>query len=102
MSTTKRGDQGNWLTPRAHRHHLPHYVWHITHRCHRQHFLLKFERDRHAWVRWRYAARKRYGLCVLDYAVSANQIHLARGYYEIQQAPARHRSVSRAAPIRGA
>ena len=28
---------------RANRHHLPGYVWHITHRCHKREFLLKFE-----------------------------------------------------------
>jgi REP-associated tyrosine transposase len=66
--------------PRANRHHLPHQVWHITHRCHRQQFLLKFARDRQAWIRWLYAARRRFGLCVLDYAVTSNHIHLlARG-----------------------
>ena len=30
--------------PRANRHFLPGYVWHITHRCHRKSFLLKFAR----------------------------------------------------------
>ena len=58
--------------PRANRYHLPHYVWHLTHRCHRRQFLLKFARDRDAWVRWLYAARKRHGLCVLDYTVTSN------------------------------
>jgi REP-associated tyrosine transposase len=62
--------------PRANRHHLPHHVWHITHRCHRQQFLLKFARDRQALIRWLYAARRRFGLCVLDYAVTSNHIHL--------------------------
>ena len=42
-------------------------LWHITHRCHRKQFLLKFARDRRAWVRWLYEARKRFGLCVLNY-----------------------------------
>jgi len=62
--------------PRASRYHLPGHIWHITHRCHRRQFLLKFARDRRAWVRWLFEARKRYGLCVLDYAVTANHIHL--------------------------
>ncbi len=62
--------------PRANRHYLPGYVWHVTHRCHRRQFLLKFDRDRRAWIRWLYAAHKRYGLCVLDYAVTSNHIHL--------------------------
>lgn len=62
--------------PRAHRYHLPGYVWHLTHRCHRRQFLLKFARDRRAWRRWLYEARTRYGLRVLDYAVTSNHIHL--------------------------
>jgi putative transposase len=62
--------------PRASRHYLPGYVWHLTHRCHREQFLLRFAKDRRAWVRWLYAARQRYGLCVLDYAVTSNHIHL--------------------------
>jgi len=28
---------------RANRHLLPGYVWHITHRCHKREFLLKFD-----------------------------------------------------------
>jgi len=62
--------------PRANRYHLPGYVWHITHRCHRRQFLLKLARDRQAWCRWLYQARKRYGLCVLNYTVTSNHIHL--------------------------
>ena len=30
----------------ANRHHLPGYVWHTTHRCHKKEFLLKFEKDK--------------------------------------------------------
>jgi putative transposase len=62
--------------PRANRHYLPGYVWHLTHRCHRKQFLLKFARDRRAWTAWLYAARWRYGLCVLDYTVTSNHVHL--------------------------
>jgi hypothetical protein len=29
--------------PRANHYFLPDYVWHITHRCHRPEFLLRFE-----------------------------------------------------------
>ena len=32
--------------PRANRHFLPGHVWHITHRCHRKEFLLKFQFQR--------------------------------------------------------
>lgn len=78
--------------PRAHRYFLdlnstpdlsgcfhdmtPGYVWHITHRCHKQEFLLKFCRDRRRWLHWLYEAKKRYGLRVLNYVVTSNHIHL--------------------------
>ena len=39
-------------------------------------FLLKFARDRRAWVGWLYEARRRFGLCVLDYQVASNHVHL--------------------------
>jgi putative transposase len=62
--------------PRAHRHRIPGQLWHITHRCHRKQFLLKFARDRRAWVSWLYEARKRFGLCVLNYQVTSNHAHV--------------------------
>lgn len=78
--------------PRAHRYFLdlnstldlsgcfhdmtPGYVWHITHRCHKQEFLLKFCRDRRRWIHWLFEAKKRYGLRVLNYVVTSNHIHL--------------------------
>jgi REP element-mobilizing transposase RayT len=62
--------------PRANRHYLPGYVWHITHRCHKKEFLLKFGRDRKRWLQWLFEARKRYGLSVLNYTVTSNHIHL--------------------------
>ena len=61
---------------RAKRHYLPGHVWHITHRCHKKEFLLKFARDRRRWLQWLFEARKRYGLCVLNYMVTSNHIHL--------------------------
>jgi len=51
--------------PRANRHFLPGYVWHITHRCHRKSFLLKFVRDRQSYLRWVFEAKKRFGLTYL-------------------------------------
>jgi len=62
--------------PRANRYFLPGYVWHITHRCHKKEFLLKFHKDRVHWIRWLFEAKKRYGLCVLNYIVTSNHIHL--------------------------
>ena len=72
--------------PRANRYFLAGHVWHITHRCHERQFLLKFAKDRRAWVYWLYQARRRYGLCVLNYVVTSNHIHLLvkdRGHEEI-------------------
>ncbi|MFH1985366.1 MAG: transposase [Pseudomonadota bacterium] len=61
---------------RAHRHFVPGQVWHITHRCHKREFLLKFAKDRHRYLQWLYETRKRYGLVVLNYTVTSNHIHL--------------------------
>jgi len=61
---------------RAHRHYIPGYVWHITHRCHKREFLLKFAKDRHRWMQWLFDAKKRYGLVILNYVVTCNHIHL--------------------------
>ncbi len=62
--------------PRANRlfHHHP--IWHITHRCHKKEFLLKFRRDRREWRRWLFEARRRYGVSILNYVVTSNHIHL--------------------------
>ena len=62
--------------PRANRHFLPGLVWHITHRCHRREFLLKFARDRRNYLQRLYQARKRFGLCILNYIITSNHIHL--------------------------
>jgi putative transposase len=62
---------------RANLHYLPgNHIWHITHRCHKREFLLKFNRDRRNWLRWLFEAKKRHGLCVLNYMVTSNHIHL--------------------------
>ena len=62
--------------PRASRHYIPGYVWHITHRCHKKEYLLKFARDRRRYLRWLFEARKRYSLSVLNYMVTSNHIHI--------------------------
>ncbi|MFP4164769.1 MAG: transposase [Chitinispirillaceae bacterium] len=61
---------------RANRHHLPGYVWHITHRCHKKEFLLKHSLDKKRWRAWLFEAKKRYGLCVLNYTIMSNHVHL--------------------------
>jgi REP-associated tyrosine transposase len=62
--------------PRAKRHFLPGYAWHITHRCHKKEFLLKFARDRTSWTGWLFEAKKRYRLRVLNYMATSNHVHL--------------------------
>ena len=61
---------------RVKRHYIPGQVWHLTHRCHKRDFLLKLKMDRRNWVQWLYAAKKRYGLVILNYCVTSNHIHL--------------------------
>ena len=61
---------------RAKRHYLPGYVWHITHRCHKKEFLLKFHRDRKKWLYWLYQANQRFQISILNYIVTSNHIHL--------------------------
>lgn len=61
---------------RAKRHYVPGQIWHITHRCHKREFLLKFAKDRYRWLQWLFEAKKRYGLVILNYTVTSNHIHL--------------------------
>ena len=62
--------------PRASRYYIPGHVWHITHRCHKKEFLLKFARDRQTWLDWLFEAKKRFGTVILNYTVTSNHIHL--------------------------
>lgn len=61
---------------RANRHYIPGCVWHITHRCHKQEFLLNFSKDRRRLRHWLFEAKKRFGLSVLNYVITSNHIHL--------------------------
>jgi len=65
----------------ANRHYVPGLTWHITHRCHKREFLLKFARDRRRWLFWLFTAKKRYGAYWEDrYHATAieNDSHLFR------------------------
>jgi len=62
--------------PRANRISSPGLVWHVTHRCHQSQFLLRFARDRRRWRHWLFEARRRHGLCVLNYIATSNHVHL--------------------------
>ncbi len=61
---------------RAYRNFLPGYIWHITQRCHKKEFLLKFRKDKYLWCRWILEGRKRYDLCILNFMITSNHIHL--------------------------
>ena len=61
---------------RANRHFIKGQIWHLTHRCHKRQWLLKFKQDRDRWLFWLYQARQRYGLVVLNFVVTSNHIHL--------------------------
>jgi len=61
---------------RAHRHFVAGQVWHITQRCHNKDFLLRYAIDRRRWMYWLFQARRRYKLCILNYVVTSNHIHL--------------------------
>ncbi len=61
--------------PRANRYFSPGFLGHITHRCHKKEFLLKFTRDRECWLSWLFEAKRRNGLCVLNYVVTSSHIH---------------------------
>ena len=61
---------------RAKRHYIPGHAWHLTHRCHKRDFLLKFPKDRRRWIEWLFQSKKRYGLTILNYMVTSNHIHL--------------------------
>ncbi len=62
--------------PRANRHFLPGRIWHITHRCHKKEFLLKFRRDKRLWIHWALQAKIRFGLTVLNFMITSNHVHL--------------------------
>ena len=62
--------------PRANRYFMPGYIWHVTHRCHKQEFLLKFAQTRQRYIHWLYQARKRFGVEILNYTITSNHIHL--------------------------
>lgn len=61
---------------RAKRHYISDYVWHITQRCHKKEFLLKFHHDRRRWLYWLYQAKQRFNFSILNYIVTSNHIHL--------------------------
>ncbi len=62
--------------PRANRSFLPGHVWHVTQRCHKKEFLLKFRKDKRLWMSWALEAKARFGIVVLNFMITSNHIHL--------------------------
>ena len=62
--------------PRAKRCLLRNHIWLVTHRCYEKAFLLKFARERELYLRYLFEAKKSFGLCVLNYMVTSNHVHL--------------------------
>lgn len=62
--------------PRANRYYQKHFVYHITHRCNRKNFYLRFNKEKQRYRYWLYQAVKKYKLSVLDYVITNNHIHL--------------------------
>jgi putative transposase len=56
--------------------YIPGLIWHVTHRCHKKEFLLKFQKDRSVWIKWLFEAKKRHQAKILNYMVTSNHIHL--------------------------
>lgn len=61
---------------RANRHFISGYAWYLTHRCHKREFLLKFTKDKERWMHWLFEAKKRFSLCILNFTVTSNHVHL--------------------------
>jgi putative transposase len=61
---------------RANRYYQPGLIWHITHRCHKREFLLKFIKDKLTWSRWILESKRQFGLCILNYVITSNHVHL--------------------------
>ncbi|MFK7994905.1 MAG: transposase [Granulosicoccus sp.] len=60
----------------THGHGIAGQIVNITQRCDKQQFLLNDDTDRRRWLYWLFQARKLYGLCVLNYVVTSNHVHV--------------------------
>lgn len=51
-------------------------IFHVTHRCHNRHFLLKFARDRDGYRAKLRAHLAEFQVALLDYCITSNHVHL--------------------------
>ena len=61
---------------RANRHFVSGYAWHLSYRCHKRDFFLKFTKDKRRWMHWLFETKKRFGFCILNFTVTSNHVHL--------------------------
>lgn len=62
--------------PRSNRYILPGRCCHITHRCHNKSFLLKFARDRDAYLDLMRESLSALDVSLLNYDITCNHVHL--------------------------
>ncbi len=62
--------------PRRRRGFIDHACYHITHRCHKREFLLKFSSDRDQYLRFLRETKEKFRIDVLDYVITSNHVHL--------------------------
>jgi putative transposase len=62
--------------PRASRYLLEGYTYHLAHRCHDRHFLLKFSEEREEYREWLRTAINRHGVSVYAYCITSNHAHV--------------------------
>jgi len=61
---------------RANRLTVDQGIFHVTHRCHNRSFLLRFAKDRNGYRRKLLEALREFSVCLFDYTITCNHIHL--------------------------
>jgi putative transposase len=62
--------------PRANRHILPGYIYHLTHRCHNKNFLLRCRCDRVEYLRRLRKNVHEHHLSLFDFCITCNHVHI--------------------------
>ena len=62
--------------PRRPRGWIDNACYHVTHRCHKREFLLKFAKHRDIYMRELWQMKQRFKIDVLDYMITSNHVHL--------------------------
>lgn len=61
--------------PRRRRGFLDHSCYHVTHRCHKREFLLKFACDRDKYYELMLETNRRFKVSFLDFIITSNHVH---------------------------